>query len=112
MHFLQGMPEDLSLQQMEELDAVYDFTHSRNNEIAHVWLMLSVEHWYEKAFDRLHNYLVTIGRNKLVKPLYRELAKTPEGRAFGAKAFAEARDGYHPLTVKTNLPFVTEKAED
>lgn len=112
MHFLQGMPDSLSLQQMEALDAAYDFTASRNNEIAHVWLMLSVEHWYENAFDRLHNYLVTIGRNKLVKPLYRELAKTPEGRAFGAKAFAQARDGYHPLTVKTNLPFVLEKVDD
>jgi hypothetical protein len=112
MHFLNGMPEELTLENMRELDAVYDFTNSRNNEIAHVWLMLAVKHWYEHAFNRLHNYLVTIGRNKLVKPLYRELAKTNEGRAFGAKAFAQARDGYHPLTVKTNLPFVTEKTND
>jgi leukotriene-A4 hydrolase len=112
MHFLQGMPATLTLQQMEELDKAFAFTNSTNNEIAHVWLLLSVQHWYENAFDRLHNYLVTIGRNKLVKPLYRELSKTPEGRAFGAKAFAEAREGYHPLTVKTNLPFVTEKSDD
>lgn len=109
MHFLQGMPAELTLEQMKELDAAFDFTNGKNNEITHVWLLLSVQHWYEHAFDRLHNYLVTIGRNKLVKPLYRELAKTPEGRAFGAKAFAEARDGYHPLTVKLNAPYVTEE---
>ncbi|HSG62207.1 MAG TPA: M1 family metallopeptidase [Pseudomonadales bacterium] len=112
MHFLQGMPAELTLQQMQELDDAFAFTASNNNEIAHVWLLLSIQHWYENAFDRLHNYLTTIGRNKLVKPLYRELAKTPEGRAFGAKAFAQAKEGYHPLTVKTNLPFVTEKDDD
>jgi hypothetical protein len=48
---------------------------------------------------------VTIGRNKLVKPLYRELVKTDEGKAFAQRAFDEAKPGYHPLTIKANEAF-------
>lgn len=108
LHFLQKMPEDLTVQQMAELDKAFGFTDTQNNEVAHVWLMLAVQHRYEPANERLYNYLVGIGRNKFVKPLYKALSETPEGKAFASKAFAEARKGYHPLTVKTNLPFVDE----
>ena len=67
---------------------------------------MSVRNWYEPALPRLHEYLTTIGRNKLVKPLYRELSKTPKGKALGKKAFDQAKPGYHPLTVKVNSVFV------
>ncbi|MED6321555.1 MAG: leukotriene A4 hydrolase C-terminal domain-containing protein, partial [Pseudomonadota bacterium] len=74
--------------------------------IAHSWLMIAVENNYQPAYDRLYSYLVSIGRNKLVKPLYRELSKTPEGKAFAKRAFEEAKPGYHPLTVKANEGYV------
>ena len=106
LYFLNNMPDALSTEQMSELDAAFNLTASKNNEIAHSWLLMSVRNWYEPALPRLHEYLTTIGRNKLVKPLYRELAKTPEGKALGKKAFDQAKPGYHPLTVKVNQGFV------
>ncbi|RBP50986.1 M1 family metallopeptidase [Arenicella xantha] len=106
LYFLNNMPEALSQEQLADLDNAFGLTESRNNEIAHSWLLMSIKNWYEPALPRLHSYLTSIGRNKLVKPLYRELAKSEKGKALGQKAFAEARDGYHPLTVKANLPFV------
>ncbi|KXI27851.1 M1 family metallopeptidase [Paraglaciecola hydrolytica] len=106
LYFLNNMPAKLSQAQLTELDAAFGLTASHNNEIAHSWLLISVNNWYEPAFTRLHEYLVTIGRNKLVKPLYKALSQTPEGKKMAQKAFAEAKDGYHPLTVKTNEVFV------
>ncbi len=106
LYFLNNMPEEIADDKLAELDAAFNLTESRNNEIAHSWLLISVKNWYEPALPRLHDYLTTIGRNKLVKPLYRELAKTEQGKALGRQAFAEAKDGYHPLTVKANTPFV------
>jgi hypothetical protein len=41
--------------------------------------------------------MIRIGRRKLIVPLYRDLAATPEGLALAKKIFAKARDGYHPL---------------
>ncbi|WP_189398612.1 M1 family metallopeptidase [Arenicella chitinivorans] len=106
LYFLNNMPEEIDDKKLSELDAAFDLTESRNNEIAHSWLLISVKNWYEPALPRLHDYLTSIGRNKLVKPLYRELAKTDRGKALGRQAFAEAKAGYHPLTVKANTPFV------
>lgn len=106
LYFLNNMPEKLTTEQMQKLDAAFMLTQSTNNEIAHAWLMHVVHSWYEPALPRLHNYLVSIGRNKLVKPLYRELSKTEQGKALAQKAFAQAKPGYHPLTVKANEDFV------
>jgi leukotriene-A4 hydrolase len=106
LYFLNNMPEKLSAYQLTQLDAAFNLTQSSNNEIAHSWLLMSVKNWYEPAFVRLHNYLVSIGRNKLVKPLYKELSKTTKGKEMARKAFAQAKPGYHPLTVKANEGFV------
>lgn len=106
LYFLNNMPEELSQQQLAELDATFDLTNSKNNEIAHSWLLRSINNWYEPAFPRLNEYLVSIGRNKLVKPLYKALSQTPEGKKMAKAAFEKAKAGYHPMTVKANEGFV------
>ena len=106
LYFLNNMPEKLSQEQLADLDKTFALTNSKNNEIAHSWLLISVNNWYQPAFKRLHDYLTSIGRNKLVKPLYKALSQTPDGKVMAQKAFAEAKAGYHPLTVKANEGFV------
>ena len=106
LYFLNNMPEKLSQEQLADLDKTFSLTDSKNNEIAHSWLLISVNNWYQPAFNRLHDYLTSIGRNKLVKPLYKALSQTSEGKVMAQKAFAEAKAGYHPLTVKANEGFI------
>jgi len=106
LYFLNNMPEKLSQEQLADLDKAFSLTSSKNNEIAHSWLLISVNNWYQPAFKRLHEYLTSIGRNKLVKPLYKALSQTQQGKVMAQKAFAEAKAGYHPLTVKANQGFV------
>jgi hypothetical protein len=100
------MPQTLTQEQLTELDKAFSLTQSKNNEIAHSWLLIAVNSWYQPAFSRLNDYLLKIGRNKLVKPLYKALSQTPEGKVMAQKIFAEAKPGYHPLTVKANEGFV------
>ena len=111
LYFLNNMPKALNQSQMAELDAAFQLTESKNNEIAHSWLLMSVTNWYQPAHGRLFDYLISIGRNKLVKPLYKELAKTEDGKGLASRAFAKARAGYHPLTVKANEKYVNVYAE-
>ena len=106
LYFLNNMPETMSAENMAALDAAFDLTNSKNNEIAHSWLLMSVKNWYQPALPRLYDYLTSIGRNKLVKPLYKALSKTEDGKALARKAFKQAKPGYHPLTVKANQEFV------
>ncbi len=102
LYFLNNMPKTLTHKQLDDLDDAFDFTHSTNNEIAHSWLKICIQQWYKPAFERLNNYLLTIGRSKLVSPLYEALSKTPEGLKIAKAVFEKAKPGYHPLTIKTN----------
>lgn len=98
LHFLRGLPADLSLDQMKALDTAWHLTDTGNAEIAHVWFLIAIRRGYAPADERLAAYLGTIGRRKLITPLYAELAKTPEGKARALAIYAKARPGFHPLT--------------
>jgi leukotriene A-4 hydrolase/aminopeptidase len=97
LHFFQGLPAKLSESQLKDLDQAFGLTNIGNAEIAHVWLLISIRNNYATAYPRLEEYLTTIGRQKLIKPLYEELAKTPEGKQRAKAIFAKARAGYHPI---------------
>lgn len=105
-YFVDNLPTQMSEAQMVDLDTAFGLTQHQNNEIAHSWLLHCINNNYQPAFARLYEYLTTIGRNKLVRPLYQALSQTPEGKAFAKRAFDVAKVGYHPLTVKANEGFV------
>jgi aminopeptidase N len=98
VHFLEGMPETLGVDQLSALDAAYRFTGTPNGEIAQRWYPLAVRSGYTRANDAIAAFLQTIGRRKLIMPTYEALVKTPEGLKLAEETFAKARPGYHPIT--------------
>ena len=99
LHFLTNLPTDLGAAKMSELDKAFNLTQRGNSEIAFRWLMMSIKNNYSAADARLENFLTSIGRRKFVKPLFEELAKTPEGKKRATAIYAKARSGYHPITI-------------
>jgi aminopeptidase N len=97
--FLQALPVPLERERMGELDRKFSLTDRGNSEIAHQWLLMAIRAGYSKADSRLAAYLGSIGRRKLVVPLYRALLATPEGKARARQIYASARSTYHPITV-------------
>lgn len=93
MHCIDSLPRALSRDQMAELDAAFALTGTRNAEIAHVWFALAIAVGYETALPSIEQYLIRIGRRKLIVPLYQAL-----DRATAQRIYAVARPGYHPLT--------------
>jgi leukotriene-A4 hydrolase len=98
LYFLDNMPATLSAKQLESLDKAYDFTRSRNAEIEHSWFRLVIAANYQPSYARLEDYLKTIGRIKLIRPLYTDLMKTPSGAEIAKRVYAKALPGYHPDT--------------
>jgi leukotriene-A4 hydrolase len=99
LYFLENMPGSLSNAQLADLDKARGFTKSENAEIACSWFKLVIVHGYQPGFPRLEEYLKSIGRTKLVKPLYEGLMNTGSGQTFAKRVFAQAKLGYHPETV-------------
>jgi leukotriene-A4 hydrolase len=97
-YFLDRLPAKLTLAQMKSLDDAYHLTGSHNAEIAFRWYRLAINSGYSAAFPAMREHMLRIGRRILVVPLYEALAKTPDGRAFAEKVYAQAKPGYHPMT--------------
>ena len=97
IHFIDSLPRKLDAGRLAALEERFALTGSRNAEIAHVWYRLAIGNRYAHAYPALERYLKSIGRRKLILPLYRDLAATPDGLALAKKIYASARPGYHPL---------------
>ncbi len=101
LHFLDNMPTELPRARLDELERTFALSSSGNAEIAHSWFRIAIRNDYAPAYPRLTTYLTTIGRRKLVRPLYEELMKTPRGAELARTTYARARAGYHPITQGT-----------
>ncbi|MEL6870517.1 MAG: M1 family metallopeptidase [Pseudomonadota bacterium] len=108
-HFLDGMPEALNETQLQQLDSAFDLTASTNNEIAFSWLRIAIRNGYASADARLEQFLMSIGRNKFLRPLYQDLVDAGQ-RERAQRIFEAAKSGYHPLTVRRNSLIVYEDA--
>jgi leukotriene-A4 hydrolase len=97
LEFLQVLPSPLSHSQMEQLDKAFHLTSTGNDEILDQWLKLVVKAKYRPAYPRLRSFLMEVGRMKMIRPLYAELMKTPEGAEMAREIYAKARSGYHPI---------------
>ncbi len=101
IRFLRMVAPKLDGAKMRELDAAFHFTQTGNSEILSEWLLLAIQQKYQPADRRLEEFLCTVGRRKYLKPLYEELAKSPEGKEKAKTIYKKARPLYHPIADAT-----------
>jgi leukotriene-A4 hydrolase len=101
LYFLTHLPDTLSIADMTLLDSEFHFTQSNNAEVQCVWYTLAVEHHYKPAFNRIEQFLITVGRRKFLTPIYKQMIQTPEGKTWAKRIYEKAKVGYHPLAVKS-----------
>ncbi len=101
LHFLRNLPENISLEQMQKLDAIFQFTYSRNSEILAAWMIHVIKHQYEPGYQNLENFLVNTGRRKFLSPLYAEMIKTESGMQMAKNIYKKARSNYHFVATST-----------
>ena len=97
LHFLTRLPRPQPVTRLQELDRHFQLTASPNAEIAHAWFRLAIQSHYPGLEPALETYLTSIGRLKLIRPLYEDLLATPERAAFSRRVYAKARPGYHAI---------------
>jgi aminopeptidase N len=101
LRFLKQMPDAIGSTKLAELDAKFNFSGQTNAEILGRWLELAALNHYSPGMQRIPDFLTTIGRRKLVEPIYRALAQSPADLATARSIFAQAGAGYHSLTRNT-----------
>jgi len=109
VRFLHQLPLNLPLDRLTDLDREFNLTQRGNAEIAHEWLLVAVKNGYRPADARLEAYLTSIGRRKLVLPLYRSLIATAAGKRRAQEIYAKARPFYHPITAESIDKLIKEQ---
>ena len=98
LHFLENLPADMDSEGMGRLDSTFSLTATGNNEILCAWLVRCVRADHAPAYERLRQFLMTVGRRKFLSPLYEALAETPAGRERALAIYAQARGRYHAVS--------------
>lgn len=96
LHFLNGLPDDISAERLRELDNAFGLTGSSNAEIVFAWQMKAVGAGYPPALPALEGFLTHVGRGKFIYPLYKALKDKGE-QALAERIFEKAQPGYHPI---------------
>jgi leukotriene-A4 hydrolase len=100
-HFIESLPDSVPLARLGELDRAFGFTASHNSEILCDWLVVAIRRHYRAADARLSEFLMEVGRRKFLKPIYTELAKTPEGLEKARAIYSKSRPRYHAVSTGT-----------
>ncbi|WP_028081168.1 M1 family metallopeptidase [Solimonas soli] len=95
-YFLDTLPA-LKAAQLAELDTAFGFSKTHNQIIAGHWWKVATANHYAPAEAGTEAYLGEVGRMLLIRPIYKELVKTPEGRERARAIYAKWKDRYHPI---------------
>lgn len=101
LHFIRMLPEQMSQQQMAELDKAFGFTNSGNSEVLAAWFIHTIRNNYTVADKALDNFLTNVGRRKFLVPIYKALIATPEGKKKAQEIYTRARPNYHAVATST-----------
>lgn len=98
MKFLNDIDNKASAAQLKELDAAFGLGKTGNNEVAFRFLRASVHAGNRDVRAPLEKFLMSVGRQKFVVPLYTALRKDPQDKAWAEALYKKARERYHPVT--------------
>jgi hypothetical protein len=97
MKFLNDIDEKATPAQLQELDQAFNLSTSRNNEVAFRFYRAAI-HAGVDVRAPLKAFLLSVGRQKFVVPLYTALLKKPADASWARAVYREARPRYHPVT--------------
>jgi hypothetical protein len=98
MKFLNDIDNHASAAQLKELDRAFGLAKTGNNEVAFRFYRAAIHAGYRDIREPLEAFLMSVGRQKFVVPIYTALKSNPGDRAWAEKIYKSARERYHPET--------------
>ena len=98
--FMNDIDGKANASQLKELDQAFGLATTANNEVAFRFYRAAINAGYRDIRTPLKAFLMSVGRQRMVLPLYAALRKNPEDKAWGEAVYKQARERYHPATQK------------
>jgi len=102
IHFIRGIDKSIARKQLAKLDKAFSLTGTGNAEVALVWYKLALTRGYQAAYPAIEKYVSSIGRQRLILPLYELMAKRAELFNWAKNLFEKNKSFYHP-TVRSRI---------
>lgn len=99
-HFIDNLPSDLTVAEMSAIDKEFNFTQGGNFVIKRQWFVPAIRHQYKTAYPAIEQFMIATSRTGSLMTLYKEMVKTPEGKAWANQIFSKAKSGYHLTTIQ------------
>ena len=99
-HFIDYLPADITAEEMTAIDNEFSFTKNGNFVIKRQWFIQAIRHQYKTAYPAIEQFMIATSRTGSLMSLYKEMAKTPEGKIWAKQIFEKAKSGYHATTVQ------------
>ena len=112
LHFINGLPREMGLDKLAELDKAYGFTTSGNSEISAAWFQPTIRSSYEPVYGKVESFLISVGRRKFLTPTYKALIESGK-KDMALDIYKKARPNYHAVSRETMdalLDYHPEKA--
>ncbi len=106
LYFINNLPDQLDLGLIAAIDKEFSFTASNNAEVQCAWYLLAIKTDYTVAYPSIGKFLTSVGRRKFLTPLYKELAKTPNGKKMAQEIYKQARPNYHSVSYNSLDPLL------
>jgi len=101
LQYLTHLPRQLTSDWLAALDQSFGLSGSKNSEVRFAWLDLAIANRFTPARASIEQFLLSNGRGKFVKPLFKALAKDSSwGRPIAVEIYPKARPLYHPLVTR------------
>ncbi|MES2017100.1 MAG: M1 family metallopeptidase [Pseudomonadota bacterium] len=96
MKFLNDIDQKANAAQLKELDQAFGLGRSKNAEVAQRFYRDGIHAGYAGIRAPLREFLLRVGRQRLVVPLYTALKASERDKAWTDALYTEARVRYHP----------------
>lgn len=96
--YLQQLPRELDLDSLAWLDDKLHLTGRGNYEILVEWLTIGASSDYEPVFGRIREVLLTVGRMKYLRPLYKAMGGHPRTQKLAREIYEAGKPAYHALS--------------
>lgn len=102
VHFIRNFPRGIKVEQMQQLDDIFNFTESSNSYITMVWFEQSILNGYHgnNVDSKISDFLNAVGRRWYVTTLFKAL-KNADRNEEALNIYKTARSNYHSVTANT-----------
>jgi len=85
---------------VKNMDSKYHFTESKNSEVRFRWYTICIKIDYEAVYSSVIDFLTSQGRMKFIRPLYRDLYRSSNGKELALATFKKHQNIYHSIAQK------------